>query len=781
MKPSLSLLPFLAALTLTPAPACGPFFKATLFSPWSGHERILLAPPVADVLGEILSASGAPVLPVDETAADSRPAAALPDGLTISEDGLSGGAWDVLQRDLKDLQEALAGSDNRMTVLVSYAQSRRAGLMQVPESLDDAAKPTAALSTAWPKELPAEFRLYAEGAVHFQQGKKAEAAATWEKLLALPAEQRKYRSTWAAWMLARLAFKDDPTTAVKRFQQIRQEAKTGKDSLGRAAASLGWEALALEGALKKTPDVFSVESAARLVWLLGQHAKAGGGEPYFLSGTHYATNQELAVVKITKLAREWMADPAKAKACAASPYLRQVLTASLLPISRSAPLSPDAQPAQDPAEPVNPSRQWFAALESVDAAGAEDLGDRLAWAAYESGDYTQAAAWLKRAKDSPMTHWLRAKQALQAGEMKEAATHLAAAAPGFEIKEPRSDIHEDYGGYPERASELQREQFAADVGMVKLALNDFPGSLDALTRSGFWQDAAYVVENVVTAEEAIKYAVKWPLEADFKGKAEALPSPMTVEALTSWVDGGGKPRVEGEPASETVSVTLIPEDYSDNSLLHDAIARRLAREDNTKVSREFLPTHLRPVLDLFLKHRATAQNKDLPKATRAAAYWKAALIHRYAGMELWGYEGFPDNASTGGAFDAEPVRSYREGTYVPPEGGPADVIFPAPTDAEKARLKESAPRPGKRFNYRYHAYALARQGFDLMPDNSNELALMLNLTGWWFAKFDEEAARRSLAELQRRCPQTALAKEAKVKNWVVNVSAEQEASIKKLD
>ncbi|MDB6069940.1 MAG: hypothetical protein JWL81_1111 [Verrucomicrobiales bacterium] len=782
MRTSLILLPLAALLAMRPALACGPFFKASLLSPY-GEEKIILAPPVADVWGELITAPGAPEAPGESPVKAVITEPALPGGLTISEEGLAGEAWPVLQRDVSDLWEALEKSGDRMAIVLAYSQTRRTMLLKLPLLLKSGAPGAAGAVANWPKGLPAEFRLYVEGAGHFQEGRVAEAVASWEKVLALPEGERRFRGTWAAWMLGRTAVESDAAAAVKWFQKTRSEARAGKDSLNRAAASFGWEALAEQKLMEKDPDGFSVKRAERLVWLLARHVEAGGGEPYFLSGRHHATNQELPIFHLTKLAKGWLADEKAATACASSPYLRQVVTACLLPINRRAPGMSEEDPGSTaaPAGADHPAAKWLAALEKSDAAGREALGDRLAWAAYESGDYALAGTWLKRAEDSPMTHWLRAKLALQQGEIKTAAKELELARPGFEIASPQEDRHEDVDGYPEDASALQKEQFQADLGLVRLAMDDFPGSLDALSRSGFHEDAAYVLEQVVTLAEAEKYAVKWPLEKRFKGQAE-LPKPLTVATLTEWLEA---PPDDGAVEQVAGPGGLPVFDYKGNGGLHHAIARRLAREDNLKVSREFLPTRLRPVLDLFLKYREAGQNKTLPKPARAAGYWKAALIHRYAGMELWGYAGAPDNAAQGGAFEADDLRGTRLGVVV--AGAPADpaepprLIFPAVSAAEKARLAQNTPKPGKRFNYRYHAYGLAKLAFAQMPDNSPDLAVMMNLTGWWFAKFDEAQAREIYNELQRRCPNTPIGREAKAKGWLVPVAPEVEDRVKGLD
>ena len=774
MKLSLLSLPMLAFLTAPAAWSCGPFFKAMLFSA-GNNNSIVLAAPVADVLAEILTAPGAPSLPLDEGVARSGKEVELPEGLTVSGEGLSSDAWSVLRHDLVDLNEALGNSEGRPALLVAYAQGRRANLLTMMAEIGRVPAAGGAMPN-WPKGLPVEFQTYAEGAALYQQGRLPEAQAAWEKVLALPAEQRRYRGTWAAWMLGRTCYKTDPAAAVRWFQRIRQEARVGKDSLDRAAVSLGWEALAEEARLASDPGGFSVARAERVIWLLASHAKAGGGEPIFLAGRHYATNQELPVRRAAQLMQGWMRDDTKVKAAAASPWLRAVMTSSLLPIHRAAPPARDAAGA---AAEGNPAGRWFAALEAVHPGGSEDLADRLAWAAYQAGAYQRSASWLKRARESPMTHWLMAKQALQAGKMVEAAQHLEAARPGFDIAQPQADRHEDYEGAAEEATALQREQFQADLGLVRLAVDDFPGSLDALCRSGFWEDAAYVLENVVTAAEAVKYAEKWPLDAGSKATDAVLPVPLTVPGLMGWV------REHRQMAEVPAQAAAMEQKYGALGMLHGAVARRLAREGDTRGSREFQTAWLRPVLDLFLKQRATGQNKALPKAQRAAGFWKAALLHRYCGMELGGFEGFPDNAYKGGAFTAEHLTELRLGLRRPPEAVDPQVkpvpVFPPVSGAERARLKAQAPRPAFRFHYRYQAYALAKQGFDLLPDNSEELSVMLNLAGWWFVPHDEAAARRSLAELIRRCPQTTLGRRAKAKDWLVVMEPALEESVKKLN
>src|SRR6185436_9473838 len=50
-----------------------------------------------------------------------------------------------------------------------------------------------------PEGLPEEMASYLEGAESYHRGNLPAARAAWERLLALPAAERRYRSTWAAY------------------------------------------------------------------------------------------------------------------------------------------------------------------------------------------------------------------------------------------------------------------------------------------------------------------------------------------------------------------------------------------------------------------------------------------------------------------------------------------------------------------------------------------------------------------------------------------------------
>ncbi len=118
----------------------------------------------------------------------------------------------------------------------------------------EGARPAPAVAPELPPGLPVEFAAYLQGALAFRRGDLAAATGHWQRLLALPAGDRHYRSTWAAFMLGRVALRRSPRdldAAAGWFRRTRELAAGGfADSLGLAVASLGWEARA-EAARKR--------------------------------------------------------------------------------------------------------------------------------------------------------------------------------------------------------------------------------------------------------------------------------------------------------------------------------------------------------------------------------------------------------------------------------------------------------------------------------------------------------------------------------------------------
>jgi hypothetical protein len=102
------------------------------------------------------------------------------------------------------------------------------------------------------ESLPAELKFYLAGAVAFAGGDHGLAAEYFQKVLALPADQRPLRSTWAAYSLGRALFAmsseagagpDVLAQSRQAFEQTRQLSIDGfSDPLELGVASLGEQA-----------------------------------------------------------------------------------------------------------------------------------------------------------------------------------------------------------------------------------------------------------------------------------------------------------------------------------------------------------------------------------------------------------------------------------------------------------------------------------------------------------------------------------------------------------
>ena len=118
--------------------------------------------------------------------------------------------------------------------------------------------------------LPEEFAEYLKGAIAYHRNQFPVAREAWKKLLKLPPSKRHYRSTWALYMLGRMQVDRAPAEAIQSFQTLRKGVDEGfSDTLGLAAASLGWEARA----------AFNLKQYDRAIELYLEQWAAGQDEP----------------------------------------------------------------------------------------------------------------------------------------------------------------------------------------------------------------------------------------------------------------------------------------------------------------------------------------------------------------------------------------------------------------------------------------------------------------------------------------------------------------------
>jgi hypothetical protein len=189
-------------------------------------------------------------------------------------------------------------------------------------------------------------------------------------------------------------------------------------------------------------------------------------------------------------------------------------------------------------------------------------------------------------------------------------------------------------------------------------------------------------------------------------------------------------------------------------------------------------------------------NEKLSKKERAHAWFTAAWLARYDGMELMGTEGAPDAFAEGGSFEMPDLaKERRTGAYqtvaydkegqalYDKNGNPKMKSVPAFLKAsakEVQRLNTNKIAPDIRFHYRLIAGALAMKAAALLPDNSEEVADVVNTAGLWVKDRDEKTGNRYMQTIERRGLKTEIGRAALAKHWFVDQNgpwstAEQEA------
>jgi len=146
------------------------------------------------------------------------------------------------------------------------------------------------------KDLPTDLRAYVAGAIDFTRDLQDEAAARFEQVLALPPDQAKLRSVWAAYMLGRIhaakandaashatVFQHERAAAAKAFELARTRAVDGaSDTQGLAVASFGEEArlyLYDDGGQYSWGDLHGVAAQDVVDGADGDNAEKGDAKP----------------------------------------------------------------------------------------------------------------------------------------------------------------------------------------------------------------------------------------------------------------------------------------------------------------------------------------------------------------------------------------------------------------------------------------------------------------------------------------------------------------------
>jgi hypothetical protein len=567
--------------------------------------------------------------------------------------------------------------------------------------------------------LPGEFADYLEGARAWHNPLNADcetARASWERLLARPAAERHYKSTWAAFMLGKSWEEKDDAKATNYFRQVRDLAKHGfADSTGLAAASLGLEA-------RVHLRLKNYEPAIELY--LEQ-----------LATGDYSAHGSLNVTAGEALA----ADSDTLQKLAHNPRAQRVVTAYLI-ANPARQLEPAGESTDEAAAAVAAQAPGLAWLNAVEAAGVKDVdsAEKLALAAYQMNQMDIAKRWIKRAPGLPIAQWLLAKLLLRDGKL-EAGTALLARVAGYFPIEPRNTndtapaslkdnlyVYENFE-CPNR--EVER-QVLGELGTLQLSRKDYVQSLDALLRAGFWGDAAYVAERVLKLDELKKYVDEnWARVSETQETEERENYPMK----------------EFCPAELRTQIRYL-------------LARRLTRSIRGDEAREYYPDDQLPKFDKLVAGLRTGWDESAPAPDRAKALFAAAVVTRKHGLELLGTEVEPDWKIHDGDYEEGVTWELRA------TNAANNTIAPARTD-EIHRASTQNADPEERFHYRYQAAFLGWEAAKLMPNNSEETARVLCTSGSWLKNRDPETADLFYKSLVRRNRHTAIGAAADRMRW----------------
>jgi hypothetical protein len=440
--------------------------------------------------------------------------------------------------------------------------------------------------------LPAEIRFYVAGAVAFATGEHQLAVEYFNKLLALPADQRSLRSTWAAYSLGRtwFAMSSEAGAAVTALEQSRDAFRQARqlsidgfsDPLELGVASLGEEARVLRTA-------GDWNGAIELYEAQNLHGSAVG----------YTSLKQL-MNELAELPEAELAELLQ------HPSVQQLVTASL--VSRQGWSFGD--------EP--PNEKKLVKLLQNSTRGSLENADRLAAMSYQQGDYASAKAFLENAGDGGLAWWLRAKLAVRDGDKNAAAAAYSKAAQAFPQKEDWG-----YRRTPDWAYESLQPKCRVEGESAILALQrgEYLQAFVQLYRSNstYWFDAATVAERVLTVDELKQYV------------DDNVPAPP---ALTQ---------------QERDNYVPLPVAAS----LRNLLGRRLLREGRYEQAYGYFDN---PDLQAKARHygeqRLAAESAWWP-TKRASALFMAAQAARDWGMEILGYEMAPDYATFEGNFSLE--------------------------------------------------------------------------------------------------------------------------------
>ena len=644
-------------------------------------------------------------------------------GITLPENVRND--WDLEDRDLRDttavdtaeLKEALGDRTDAAEIVTAYQALREAlapfnqhALDDLDERNDRPANPDSPLLPnvfdlssyeALLGRVPSEFAHYLRGAAAFRNGDMAGAVASFEAVLALPAAERQFRSTWAAYMLGKARENEEPARAIGHYLQVRELAQTGfRDALDLTTDSLGWQARAA----MVTGDM---STALHLYVAFGAHPGC--------AKTAYTSARE--VCRSAFLTETFDLGLVSDALC------RQLITSYLL--SHKAP---------------EMAARWLEVLGTPEPGTVLEGADRLAWLAYNQGDMAGAAQWLGHSdREAPYSRWVQAKLMLREGKLAEAAVLLEHTCEAIEKGgvEDLAVYEFPPGEYATRDDSFIGGGFNrahAEHALAQVARGQYDAGLAAFVRGDARADAACLAERILTLEE---------LEAFVQAHPDAGP-PAVLRGEAEEDEG------EQEPPG---------------LWLRHLVARRLARSGAWERALPLYPEKLRwrdgGVREAAVNYYALLKKSGdtkWDKHQRAEALIGAAAILREDGMVLLGTELEPDGWIDWGYFPY-----WRE--FPPPFSEEPSLAGSLPATDFTQRFGQSKPALMKRYHYTYVAAEQLWTAARMLPDNDTLTAEALYTGGTYLMYSDPAAADAFYKALVNRNPNLLIARQADARRW----------------
>ena len=700
MRARLTVVMFMLGLVMCfVSQACGPFFPYAYFA--FGRERDVLELPESTFFLELCR--------VLNTSNDAVSA----DDADKQEEISKGADVDGLMSSLKD---AGISDDAAKPIIERYRNART----QDP--------PSANMLDA---NLPREFQLYAEGAAAYHADDFDGAVKKWNELLALPAEQRKYKSVWAAYMVGRALRDTDAAAAGAAFEHARALAAEGfPDPLNLAAESIGWE-----GYIE-----YQSGNGPRAIQRYAEQFKLGK-----------AWSQS-ADASLRLVCSDVFSSADTLAACAKDETARAVVTAWAV-----------SHPSFG--EAITP---WLSSLLSHAKPVEIPQADLLAWAAYGQGDFDSAQKLLDApSAQTPTGKVVRYKLLLHDGKVDEAMTLMQEIAR--EAPEPAQGPGYEIDDYPPPSSR-------AELAVLQLGKQQYVEAFGNFLREKFWYDAAYIGDRVLTTDELKQYVDSHADDPIF-----AVPFDENYENPDVWDE-------EGQTESHVPTLGQCTRYMLGRRLARDGrwpeaigyLPPKVAEKAKQLLAlREAGKAGQPPTTESSLWERFVgAKPRVVVDRDRAAKLEEAATLTRESGMDLLGTEVQPDWHVFDGSFELASYYDSRvrwEGKDVAKSPDVEEPTQPKLPDAlarvlaasadELRRVQASAPGPDRRFHYRYVAADLMWQAAQMLPNNDVDTMYALYTGGSYLKTRDPLAANKFYRALVWRNLNMPYAKEADKLRW----------------